>query len=319
LQQALDENVPRSPIAKALMQSDLWGAHDILFYPFSPSDEKDLGQRRIVALDLISRLMRKTALTPEEIKSLPNNYSAAMRKYSLPDVFGQGSGWIEVLWFHPRIHDTFARYRRTSRVFLKLAQQSHIQAFLDGLPGRAESDPIAGLEGVALITQLLLIDSRGEVQPTALTSEVQVRLFEKTQRGEFKKTSLQVCEINRKLFMQKQETGGLVQEVESAPTYTGRYSFAEGEPDAETGNSTTLITTPIQSTLRAHCAACHGEDLTQLKTFSIVRPPHPPQVRQLNQAANETASFDIAQKTKEKGFKALRVYFRSAASGATRH
>src|SRR5580692_2187912 len=85
LQDALNEKAQRSAIARALMQSDLWGAHDILFYPFLSKDEKELGQRRLATLDLISRLMWKIALTPEEIKSLPNNYSATVREHSFPD------------------------------------------------------------------------------------------------------------------------------------------------------------------------------------------------------------------------------------------
>jgi hypothetical protein len=124
LQDALGDNVPRSPVARALMQSDLWGAHDILFFPFSRADEKDLGQLRVIVLDLISRLIRKIALTPEEIESLPNNYSAAVREHSFPNVFAKDSGWTEVLWFYPRLHDNIAGFRRASRVFLKAERAS---------------------------------------------------------------------------------------------------------------------------------------------------------------------------------------------------
>src|SRR5579862_3621172 len=58
LQDALDDNGQRSPVARALMQSDLWGAHDILSVPFPRADEKDLGKLRLTALDLISRLIK---------------------------------------------------------------------------------------------------------------------------------------------------------------------------------------------------------------------------------------------------------------------
>ena len=151
LHEALDSNISRSTVARALMQSDLWGAHDVLFVPFPTADEKELGERRLATLDLISRLIRKIALTPAEIKSLPNNYSAAVQRHSFPDVFGKDSGWVEVSWFHPRAHDSVAGFRRTSRVFLKPAQaQRDMKEFLNGLPQRAESDPIGGLDGVAL-------------------------------------------------------------------------------------------------------------------------------------------------------------------------
>jgi hypothetical protein len=335
LHEALDSNISRSTVARALMQSDLWGAHDILFVPFPAADEKELGERRIATLDLISRLMRKVALTPGEIESLPNNYSAAVQRHSFPDVFGKGSGWIEVLWFHPRAHDSVAGFRRTSRVFLKPTQvQSDMREFLAGLPERAESDPIGGLDGVALLTQLLLIDTEGKLHPTTVTSEVQVRMFEnsgergsktndgrfETDDGRFKRTSLQVCEISRKLFVREPESGGLVPEDDSVPAYDQGYGFAESQGVNQGANGQILVETPIQVTLRTRCAECHGDTLTQINTFAIARPPRDaPPVRQLNPAANETANFVITEKKKRRDFEELLAYFNGAASAATRH
>jgi hypothetical protein len=103
------------------MEGDLWAAHDILFGPFLLDDEKELGRRRYETLDLLARLLRKIALTPDEIKSLPDNYSAAVKRQSFPDVFREESGWVEVEWFAPRTHDSNAGFRRVSRVFLKPA------------------------------------------------------------------------------------------------------------------------------------------------------------------------------------------------------
>jgi hypothetical protein len=325
LQEALDDNRQRSPVARALMQSDLWGAYDILFFPFPRADEKDLGQLRVIVLDLIPRLIRKVALTSEEIRSLPDNYSAAVREHSFPDVFAKDSGWTEVLWFYPRAHDSFAGFRRTSRVFLKLKQpQSDVQQFLDGMPDRQESNPIFGLDGVALVTQLLLIDSQGKLEPTSLTSEIQVRLFETVNRdsikphdgtlkmmdGTFERARLQVCEISRKLFLRDPPSGGLVQENDNSRAYAGHYGFAEGELVGQgSPNVRTIVTSPVQVTLKARCAFCHRDDLTQLNTFAIARPPHPPPVRRLNPSEHETAKFVIEQKEKQKEFQALLAYF----------
>jgi hypothetical protein len=334
LHEALDSNISRSTVARALMQSDLWGAHDILFVPFPAADEKELGERRLATLDLISRLIRKIALTPAEIKPLPNNYSAAVQRHAFPDVFGKDSGWIEVLWFHPRAHDSVAGFRRTSRVFLKPTQvQSDVKEFLNGLPLRAESDPIGGLDGVALVTQLLLIDTDGKLQATTLTSEVQVRMFGnsgesgpkpndgrfKTDDGRFKRTSLQVCEISRKLFVREPGSGGLVPEEDGMPAYDQGYGFAEGQGVNQGANGEVLVETPIQVTLRTRCAECHGDTLTQINTFAIARPPRDaPLVRQLNPAANETANFVITEKKRRRDFEALRGYFNGAGSAETR-
>src|ERR1700722_921924 len=320
LQDALDDNGKRSPEARALMQSDLWGAHDILSVPLLRADEKDLGELRLTAVDLISRLIKKIALTPEEIKSLPDNYSAAVREHSFPNVLAKGSGWVEVLWFYPRAHDDVAGFRRTARVFLKLKQpRGDVQHFLDGMPDREESDPISGLDGVALLTQLLLIDSKGKLEPTSLTSEVQVRLFEtatkdsirpndgtlKMMDGTFERARLQVCEISRTLFLLDPASGGLVPEDDNSPAYAGHYTFAEGEP-VEQG-----VTAPVQVTLRARCAFCHSDGLTQLMTFAIVRAPHshPPPVKQLSANEHETARLAIAEKEKRRDYQALLAYF----------
>ncbi len=335
LHEALESNVSRSNIARALMQSDLWGAHDILFVPFPTADEKELGERRLATLDLISRLIREIALTPTEIRSLPNNYSGAVRRYSFPDVFAKDSGWIEVLWFYPRAHDSIAGFRRTSRVFLKSTQvQRDMKEFLSGLPERAESDPIGGLDGVALVTQLLLIDTEGKLEPTSLTSEVEIRMFEnsgesrfktndgtfKTNGGTFKRTSLKVCEISRRLFMREPESGGLVPEEEGVPAYDQGYGFGEGQFVNQGADGSILVEPPIQVTLRTRCSECHGDTLTQINTFAIARPPHDvPPVRQLNPAADETANFVISQKMKRRDFEALRAYFNDAGDAATRH
>ena len=307
LSDALNENVPRSVNARALMQSDLWGAYDALFPAFLPDDERKLGELRRAALDLIGQLIRKVALTPDEISTLPDNYSSMVRRYSLPDVFAKDSVWIEIAWFLPRMHDGAAGYRRVSRVFLKPTHAPRdIGKFLEAQASTPD-DP-SGLDGVALLTQLLLIDSRGDLQPTRVTSEVQVRLFLRTNPAK-PKTTMRVCEISRKLFLQNPNSGGLVLEEESTPAYLsngGSYGFAEGQfmPGAST------MSEPVQVKLRTRCAACHGENLAQIMTFSIARPPKAPPIRQLNPAAADVADIDMANKRKSKEFQALREYFK---------
>jgi hypothetical protein len=310
LRDALKGTIPRSVSARALMQSDLWGAYDALFFPFLPDDEKRLGERRKAALDLTGRLIGKIALRPDEIRALPENYSVAVRRQSLPDVFGKDSGWMEVEWFMPRQHDSQARYRKVSRVFLKPTHPPHdMSKFLNSL-GDDPTNPI-GLDGVALITQLLLLDSHGNPQPTRLTIEAQARLFDRSQEGKLK-TTVKVCEISRKLFIQNPASGGLVAEDEGTPVYLsngGSYGFAEGQ--LMPGHRPE-ITEPVQIKLRTRCAACHGEDLQQVNTFSIARPPNAtlPTVRRLDPSATDAADFDISAKRKLQEFKNLLDYFR---------
>lgn len=320
LTDALNNEVPRSIVARALMQSDLWGAYDILFYREVDPFEAEFGQRRRALLDLVARSIKKIALTPEEIKALPDNYSAAIRDDSLPDVFRKDSGWIEVQWFPGRAHDSSAGFRRVSRVFLKPAHPPRdIQKFLNAQPGRDDdsfgraANPVADLDGVALVTQLLVIDTEGNPRPTNLTSEVQVRYFERNEKGTFKETTMQVCEISRKLFVSAPKSGGLVLEDDNSRAYLGHYTFAQvqSRPGSTAPNApgTTVISPPVLVKLRTRCAQCHLDDLTMIRTFAIGTPPHPPPVRQLDPAAEDIAKFDISRKLKEEDFQALLAYF----------
>lgn len=304
LRVALDDDSPRSALARALMQNDLWGAYDALFFLFLPGDKKVLGERRKSAGDLIGRLIRKIALTPKQIAASPDNYAVAARQHDFPDVFDKNSGWIEVKWFLPRAHDLEAGYRRVSRVFLKTAHpHSNTGAFLNSLP----NDPTnpTSLDGVALITQLLALDSHGNPQPTRLTLEAQVRLFDRSQEGKLK-SAVKVCEIRRQLFIENPSSGGTVTEDEETPAYLsngGSYGFAEGQlTDRE-------VREPVLVKLRTRCARCHGEDLQQVMTFSIAKPPHAPPVEQLDPAVTAVADFDISSMRKLQQFKALLGYF----------
>jgi hypothetical protein len=317
LEDALEQNAPRTVIARALMENDLWAAHDV-FYRYT--EEKEVEQRRVRVIDLLARLIKKIGLTPGEIKSLPDNYAAAVQRHSLPDVFRKDSGWIEVR-FRPRLmHDEAAGYRRVSRVFLKPTLRPHdMRKFLNAQINSTHTT--ADLDGVALLTQLLLIDAQGQLKPTTLTTEVQVRLFEKTSAGVFKKTALQVAEISRRLFVREPASGGLVLEDETSPIYLASsgndYTFAPTQIE----RTEPYASPPVQVKLRTRCAFCHGDnDLTFLMTFGFNDVPrHKPPVRQLDAAGREAADFVITQKSKQNDFEALLRYFGGAPAEGARH
>src|SRR6202035_1632088 len=123
---------------------------------------------------------------------------------------------------------------------------------------------------------------------------------------------LQVCEISRKLFVREPESGGLIPEEESSPAYNGKYAFAEGEAVNQGPDLPMLVEPPLQVTMRARCAFCHGDGLAQLNTFSIARPRRPqssPPVKRLNPNEHETVKLAIAEKEKSRDFQALLAYF----------
>jgi hypothetical protein len=307
MQEALADNSPRTPLARAWMQSDLWSAYDILSEPLFEEDRSiEREMRHAAALDVLARLIRKVALTPEEIQSLPDNYAQARNALALPDLFNPQSGWVQVQWFPEHVHDGAAGYRRFSRIFVKpVLSAKRTQKLLDGLrnPERNSTD---SLDGAAILIQLILIDSQGKLTPTHLTSEVEFRLFEKNPNGAFKKTHIRVCEISRGLLLRQPETGGLVSEDESAQAFSGGYSFAA---PGFTEGATIDKQRPIVVKLRTRCLSCHGLDATALMSFSMKVPPHfhGPAVKQLDPAQFEAADYAIAQK--KKYFESLAAYF----------
>ena len=303
LEQALAENRARSPVARALMQADLWSAYDTLYSTrFSQQPMPETEQRRVL-LDLLARLIRKIALTDREIESLPANYSVAASLESLPDLFRNDGEWLEVSWM-PMLHDYAAGYRRFARVFLKPARAPQdVKSFLNWQRGNRHS--LEDLDGVALVTQLLLIDAKGRLQPTSITTDVQVRLFEKTPDGALKRTSIQVSEISRRQLINSSPSGGLIVEDENAPAYRASgndYTFASPQPS---------LGTPLQVRLRTRCIACHGSDLSRVMTFAFASFPNGdiPPVRQLNPAAHQAADAVIEKKAKQKDFESLRAFF----------
>jgi hypothetical protein len=321
MQEALQDNAPRNDVARALMQNDLWSAYDILALSryHNEKGENELAKRNQEVLELLGRLIRKIALTPEEIRSLPDNCPAATKEYSLPDLFGRDSGWVEVQWFPERLHDQAAGYRRVSRVFLKPAGPPRdMQEFLNDFRSRG-NETAAVLDGAALVIQLLVIDTQGHMMPTTISTDVQIRLFEKTKDGVFQKTQIGVFELNRRRFLGQPQSSGLVAEAESEPAYLpsagNDYTFASKQI------SNWGPPTPLVVKLRTRCAFCHGGgDLTNIMTFSMKVSPEEhlgPAVRQLNPAAHEAADFVMSQKANSDIWKTLHSYLASGTAQRT--
>jgi hypothetical protein len=69
LRDAQRDNATRKALARALMQSDLWSAFDIL-HSQSPGQ---FAERKTVLMELLAHLVERLALTPAEIQVLPDN------------------------------------------------------------------------------------------------------------------------------------------------------------------------------------------------------------------------------------------------------
>ena len=300
---ALQENADRTPLARALMQSDVWAAHDILSREYDFAHKGEQGNQRRARKDkllaLLAKLIKRLALTSEEIKSLPDNYAAAANTHHLPDLFAQDSAWMEVRRDPARFHDGAADHRRAARVFVKPAKPPQdVPEFLEGLRDAHGSTP--QLSAVALITQNLLIDNTGKVVPSPLTYEVQLRTFVKDEKTEFGNADLQQYDLSRRLLLSEAKTGGLVGSDDKSPAYLplayNDYGFAGRSGAGQ----------PLLVALRTRCVGCHGERAATVVTFGPVQVPPPSPVVHLKPSDNDCAR-DVAQfKMESANFKALR-------------
>ena len=220
LRDALAESTQRPPLYRALMQADVWAAYDIL------SSVRETNSHRERAHELMGSLQQfilKLALPSQEIAALPRNYSMSQSEQGLPDLFDKNSGWIEVEWLPDRSHDDGADRRRAARVFLKPATKS--QKFLADVNATLEqrkyplTDQTGTLDGAALVTEDLLIDTHGHAVPSPLTYEVQLRTFVKDGQGKFKETVVAQYELSRKLLLANPSSNGFIRLGANDPAY----------------------------------------------------------------------------------------------------
>lgn len=298
------------PLARALMQADLWAAYDLL-YAASPtrgrlSAEVAARTKRIERLlPLLARGIWSLALTRAEIAALPDTYAAARHVHPLPDLFDSQSGWMEIRWFPARMHEDAVHNRRAARVFVKpTLTPTDPAAFLNRLRNQHGSH-FSALDEVALVIQTLLIASDGSVVPSPITYEIQIRRFGGA--GTSPRSEALQYELSRQLLLASPQTGGLRALDDQAPVYLpiagNDFSFAAPpamRPRAE----------PVLVPLRQRCASCHGPTLEHLITFSMITAPdrEAPAVVRLDPRQHAHAWDVAARKMTLESWKSLRPY-----------
>jgi hypothetical protein len=306
LQRACAETRQRPALARALMQSDIWAAYDIVAR--SRTTDSPEGDHARALLLLFRQFIAKLALSFEEIASLPRNYGNAELPLDLPRVFDANSSWIEVEWFPHRSHDAMGDNRHAARIFLKPRQNPHL--FLRDVNQRIRKrgnplpDGIKSLSGAALLTEVLLIDRSGRVVPSPLISDVQLRRVIRDPVGSFVKSEVEEYELSRRSILADTESGGFVRRTSDEPSYLpasgNDFTFAspmisEREPKP-----------PILGTLKQRCDTCHFE--STIFTFQMIMfPGRPvPPLRQLNPAEDRRGVFVAKEKMKTRDFQSLK-------------
>ncbi|MGA2075542.1 MAG: hypothetical protein ABSH52_18790 [Terriglobia bacterium] len=202
------ENEIRDPIKMALFQHNLWAVFD--WSAIMGGDHA--AERRELQIRL-AEVLRRLALTSDEIKSLPDNYTQAAasgafareydptnrdRTFLPPDLLQPRGPWVCIKGDPEPValtHVGAVSGRSRFLVFVRLPQGR--QATLDYfhalwkvpepwvasefLASRSSSNPNlaqfpVGTQ-VAILRQMMLLDSSGSLVPTRITESVQIRVY----------------------------------------------------------------------------------------------------------------------------------------------
>jgi hypothetical protein len=174
---------------------------------------------------------------------------------------------MDVRSFHPRMHESAAKNRRVTRVFVKPVERPRSEAaFLKGLSqGQGQSDSVGA---AALVIQLLLIAADGAVVPSPITYEVQIRTAPSDPGTSPSGQQVLQYELSRRRLLSAPRQAGLVPLDGLAPAYLpiagNDFSFAT--PPSMDGD-------PLVVPLRSRCVVCHGDGLGKLFTFAKIEKP----------------------------------------------
>jgi hypothetical protein len=212
------ENLITDPVKRAILQRDLWAVFDWSAgsAPGSDEEKRELQER-------LSEVLRRLALTPEQLRSLPDNYAQAVasgefskeydpehrdRAFLPPDLFEPRGSWVELEGRGRPLpvaeqHDSFFSGRSSFLVFLRLPGGR--KATLDYLTKLWNSptplvpnphfsplqDEVANPDlpqlpartQVALVRQMTLFDNQGRLTAAPITESVQIRVYRSVTPG----------------------------------------------------------------------------------------------------------------------------------------
>ena len=309
---ALAESSNRSVASRALMQSDLWAAHDIIFAvsQFRGRPDKEvLTRRRDELLSLVARLIIKVGLKGAEIQLVPDTYRDATSRLDLPPLFAPDTQWIEVQMSPHRLHDFSSNYRRSARVFFKLSNSSQVKKNL--LEEIRKGNFFSGIDAVALVVENMLVDQSGTVFPSRLAIDVQVRKFVKDSKRDVIATELHQYELSRRELVHSPNSGGLIEINKNHDLYLpaagNDYRFASPYFTSK-GNDY-----PVLVSLQQRCEACHGKNSRSIFTLSTHAPFPLPPIDPLSSTDNVHGWYVAGRKQEREDFKAMMELWRRSS------
>jgi hypothetical protein len=274
------ERLITDPLRRAVFQHDLWAVFDWL----AARADHHIDARKVL-MARVARVIRRVALSQDQIERLPDNYAAAVRSGAFasrfdpaqparaflpPDLTTTDGRWVVI-----SATDPIAGQHADEVSHSSFSVRWHVPggpaptlAYLKKLWDHPEPyvvDPHASGDGerrvmvnpalppipaethVALVRRMLLIDQRGMVVPSSLTESVQLRVLQERDQRFFEfKTS------RTRLFAG--EAGGL-QAVQ--PGDAGFFTFSSHGIDPFEGRADSGLARPGEILQR--CRACHDQ------------------------------------------------------------
>jgi hypothetical protein len=194
------ENLVRDPQRRAFLQHDLWALFDWAAMPYGRQHQRERAELQW----RLARIIRRLALTDEELKALPDNYAravAANATASLPHGFFSREGdWVNFTTYRGTAPSHLQNFggRSTFHVLLRVpGGRAATLAYLERLrtfdppwvymePPAAVSRAVvmnpaipqfpAGTEW-ALVRRMRVIDAGGNIRATSIIESVQVRRY----------------------------------------------------------------------------------------------------------------------------------------------
>jgi len=249
------ENLIRDPLKRAMFQRDMWAVFDWLASQAEPYPS----QRQALETRL-AQIIRRVALSKEEILSLPDNYTLAVESNIFPanvqadhpetaflpsDLFQPNSAWVPmgreggpVAMTHT---DSFPFFGRS--VFLVFVRSPDGRmATLDFIESlNTKPNPVLTIgSDIALVRRMLLIDDQGKLALSPLIETIQIRHFSPAQ-------NFHEFELNRERLLDGL-AGGLVLKTDVFLLFMSHGDVFEisGLPE-------------LKATIPEICKACHFE------------------------------------------------------------
>ena len=211
------ETLVHDPVKRALLQRDLWAVFDWSVGQSAANERPDYTLQKRELQSRLAEVLRRLALTPDEIKSLPDNYAQAVASGSFakgfdptqpdqpflpPDLFDPHGPWV-CIQPSPEsdsgvasMHIANFSGRSGFLVFVRLPEGRKAtfeyfrslwdfpQPYVQGPSFAADQAPLnpdlpsfPAGTEVALVRRAVLIDNQGNLVASSITESVQTRVY----------------------------------------------------------------------------------------------------------------------------------------------